>query len=309
MKFAKYTYYFLLLIPVQLLGQVKTALLSESSSFHGPVSKLSSVVYARDSKFPKSPLLLLRKSVLTYDSTGCTIHRNVHDSGSAPLETFSTCIITDSALIHLTKNQSGDTVFFRIIHEISSLETITRSKNQEYQFYCRELFDTLGRIIYSNSISTFVKSKLEDSSCKELFYTYDTSGNLIKVRSINDPGSGYDKITETKEYSYDSLSNRIHARLLRHDNFPLYDFLYSYNSSNQLIRTEFHSTDSPWTEQLFYNKQGDIIRKITDRPKEKKHLVGEITYRYDLRGNWILREESLNGVLINKETRQFEYYQ
>ncbi|WP_300664898.1 hypothetical protein [Fluviicola sp.] len=308
MKLAKYTYYFLLLIPVTLLGQIKTTLLHESSHFHGSVSTFSSVHYARDPALPESPLLLLRKSVFTYDSTGCGIHRSVHDSGSAPFEASSTCITTDSVLIHLTKNKSGDTVFFRIIHEISSLETITRSKNQEYQFYCRKLFDTLGRIIYTNSISTFVKSRLEDGLSKEYFYTYDIPGHLTKIKSIKDSGTEHGKIIETTEYTYDGHGNKVHEQLLRYDNFPLHHFVYTYNALNQLIRTEFHSTDYSWTEQFFYNEQGDVIRKIVDRPKEKKHFVTTITYKYDLRGNWIYREESLDKLLINKEIRQFEYY-
>ncbi|MNU89781.1 hypothetical protein D3C71_796310 [compost metagenome] len=309
MKFAKYTYYFLLLIPVQLLGQIKSTLLPESPDFHASVSTISSVAYGRMIGSAEYPVVLLRKSISTYDSAGCTINRNVYDYKSPAFEVSCTCITTDTTLIHLTKNKSGDTIFFSVFSEISPLETTTYNKTQEHQFYSREFFDTLGRIIYMKSISNFVKSKLEDGSRQEHFYTYDTSGNLTKSISINDTGNGDEKLIETKEYAYDTLGNKIHEQLLKADNLPLYNYVYTYNELNQLTSKALHSTHyPPWTERFFYNKQGDIIRKIMDRPQEKKHVVTKIIYKYDFRGNWVYREELVDGLLIRKETRQFEYY-
>lgn len=307
MKFAKYTYYFLLLIPVNLSGQIKTTLLPESPDFHSSVSKVSSTVYGRMIGSAEYPVVLLRKSIATYDTTGCMINHRVSDYKSASFEAFCSCITRDSTLIHLTKNNHGDTIFFRVINQITPRETITRNYTQGRSFYHKELFDTLGRVSYMKSYSTLEKSKPEDASEKEYFYTYDSSGNLI--RSISMDYTGDQKVIETKEYTYDHFGNKIHERVLQSDYLLIYEYVYTYNSLNQLTNKALLSSHyPPWTEQFFYNKQDDIIRKITNRPQEKKRFVTTITYKYDLRENWIYREELLDGLLITRETRLFEYY-
>ncbi|MBN4071500.1 hypothetical protein JYT72_03200 [Crocinitomix catalasitica] len=225
----------------------------------------------------------------SYDSHGNLNKQNVYDHGNWGTDMISECIYY--------YNNKGLL--------IKELMVIQNSLDEHYRYYD---YDADGRLIKDSKITPHKKSikswkhdeagllieeKFLDTSWgSRSFYEKDSDGNFVQMRHQDNSEKPYTGESYVTTFSRNDLGQIIQEMKSEPKGKFISRRTYSYNEKGDEL-----------TEETLYKPSKD---KIMPDKKFKGKFV--YSYEYDLHGNWISKATELSGKLIERETREIEYY-
>lgn len=150
---------------------------------------------------------------------------------------------------------------------------------------------------------------------KDLINKYDYDNRLISSQNFNlyeDDNHEEPKLTRSIFYKY--LGKTLYQVISSYSNgSPRYD-TYVYDSNNKLIEKYCCSekkSDSKRIEKYSYNANNisSLIYQEESSPNKIKEYNIRFKYKYDTEGNWTEITKIVDGIMLYKRTREFEYYE
>jgi len=189
-------------------------------------------------------------------------------------------------------------------------------------------YDSIGKLIEQDNYNEL---KTPSFSSKKKFI-YDVNNNLIEKNTYLSDGVLFEKII----YDYDENNNNIQSKCYKYDfdgkEVLKFMFKSKYDKNGNEIESVHYDNlgRKEYTETYKYDEKGLIIEETSDflRTSKKKYtyddngnilkvkeysikevLIGEETYEYkfDNKGNWIVRLFFINGKPNFIEEREITY--
>lgn len=199
------------------------------------------------------------------------------------LEDFTvvcTCTFTKNyslynAFKETTYNQYGD-----VINEIEDYELNNYDiyNNDTYEY----TYDSKGNIL------TCIKYNQNNEKIKQINYTYDESGNLVKEQEIYGETEA-----EIIEYKYDERGNNIETNSTSNGEFQ-YSYQFTYDANGNKIKEIYKSNLAEFSHEISYSydKNGILIKTVeikNDCVTTTEYVINEhgdnekkiVTYEYD----------------------------
>lgn len=195
-------------------------------------------------------------------------------------------------------NPSGETLYLGVFKYAPSNELVEEKVNNfEYGKNFVKKFITSSKEI---SVNIEVESEIPQLHEK---YVLDSKKNLIqKVEYDNG------EPVRTFKYSYSS-DGKLQSETQQMPDGSI-NFRYIYNNKGQLDRkTEVSASGKVLhTQSYTYDKSGYVDTEVTSYTDDPQKLTLKYKYILDSTGNWIEKQEFMDGNLFSVITREILYY-
>lgn len=192
--------------------------------------------------------------------------------------------------------------------------------NYPEEFYNETIFtDSIGKISgyeihefdQHNNLVKFTSYDKNDMVIDSMNYKniksdikYDSFGNKTEEINFN-----LDGVKDGKQiYKYNEKQQLIEAISYNNENRASYKITNKYDDNKNILETSFF-TESPLlvdTEVII--KNGVEYTEETIWTTEEMTLENIVTYKYDIKGNWIKKVEFENDLPLKIIEREIEYY-
>lgn len=217
-------------------------------------------------------------------------------------------------------------------NNLKKKEEIIRYKSTGFPIKIEANSKAITRFRYKESLLVSEKFRFNNNKTKDLYY-YNSNGSLVKKVEVVFL-LGIPMKTLFRLYKYDSSNNMIEKSLSKKKNLDIYSkTTYTFNDSNLLIAKDNYGTSlikPTSSDSLKYNRIGLLIEEnsysygslsnstgyeynsngdlIIESFKTSSGFTRTIKYQYDLRNNWIVKENYEEGELKGVIKRKIEYY-
>ena len=146
-----------------------------------------------------------------------------------------------------------------------------------------------------------------DDSIKtwEIYYTYDSVGNMIEENWDN--SDEFDASSSKWTYKYDILGNVIESNSYSYNDSVYQSTTYLYDSVGNIIEENtYNYSDSSFNNKITYeyDSHGNVIEE-----NDYSSGIYKYAYKYDSHGNWIERRISNTEGVVKKITeREIIYF-
>jgi len=136
-------------------------------------------------------------------------------------------------------------------------------------------------------------------------YIIDSKNNVTKRTDYNNSGGTF----RVLDYLYDA-SGKITSETQQMPGSEKLTFKYLYNSKGQLEKKqEVNNTGAvTYTQSYTYDEKGSIATETSFYVDDPQKLLISYKYIYDDKGNWIEKQEYMDGNLFSVVKREIAYF-
>ena len=270
----------------------------------GSVKSLESVEYT-----PKrvgihwEPGAVNLKTIRVFDSEGKMIEETLKDGNNHSLFLTKIGFVGSTKNVEYTSFKDNGEVDYKesgklkLDGEVLNMKTLDAKGNLKSSV--KSKFDAEGKLINTTSYDAN-----ENSTCSRHF-GYNSSGRLsfIKIEPK-------DRVSYVEFYDYSSRGDLIEVKTVDLDGVVLNQLLYTYDADGNRIKTTIYpNLDSNKEHQVTkYNAKGETIESIYYSPTAEVMQKELFTYNSDGRVQKFEVYQSINNVLVNDYTIQYDEF-
>ena len=252
---------------------------------------------------------------------------------------------TDKPIVEFKKEftKLGNISYLEYFDGFGKLEQYIKNEFDKNGYQIKSVSENFimpSKYIEKTKVDTLTGKKLSvhaifnDTTIFDLFFDYDSSGNLIKQTNIENG----DTILGQFEYKYDSDGRILSSKRIINNNsdetvkeskynpegnllevisktkFFEVKLIYEYDKQNRIKKITEYKSGEIDNERFFDEHYNETMVRFYVKNSLSKEMKNE--YKFDEIGNWIYRDVTMKeysgskkAILVYTESRNIEYYQ